>query len=178
MIIGLTGYARTGKDTVADILATRHGFQKRAFADPMREGLYRLNPAVEMDGYLVDLARAVDLCGWEYVKGHAVGFRGLMQRFGTSVGRELWGADFWVNQAMSGVDGLVVFSDVRFPNEADAIQAVGGHIWRIVRPDVGAVNSHVSEVAMDCFDVDAVISNDGDLPSLVAKVESLVGDLL
>ncbi len=35
-IIGLTGYASAGKDTVADLLATHLGFRKLAFADALR----------------------------------------------------------------------------------------------------------------------------------------------
>lgn len=35
-IIGLTGFAGTGKDTVADFLVTHHHFHKLAFADALR----------------------------------------------------------------------------------------------------------------------------------------------
>lgn len=35
-IIGLTGFAGTGKDTVADLLVTHLGFRKLAFADALR----------------------------------------------------------------------------------------------------------------------------------------------
>jgi hypothetical protein len=36
MIIGMTGKAGSGKDTVADILVHHHGFAKVAFADPIK----------------------------------------------------------------------------------------------------------------------------------------------
>jgi len=45
IIIGLTGYAGAGKDTVADALVTHAGFRKIAFADALRlevAGAYRL----------------------------------------------------------------------------------------------------------------------------------------
>src|SRR5574337_47019 len=35
-LIALTGFAGTGKDTVADLLAAHLGFEKHAFADPLR----------------------------------------------------------------------------------------------------------------------------------------------
>ena len=33
MIIGLSGYARSGKDTVAGILIGLHGYENRSFAE-------------------------------------------------------------------------------------------------------------------------------------------------
>lgn len=36
MIIGVSGNAGSGKDTIADYLVERHGFKKVAFADPMK----------------------------------------------------------------------------------------------------------------------------------------------
>jgi dephospho-CoA kinase len=44
MIIGISGYARSGKDTVANYLVEHHEFTRMAFADAMREALLRLNP--------------------------------------------------------------------------------------------------------------------------------------
>lgn len=37
LLIGLAGYAGSGKDTAADHLVNAHGFTKIAFADPLRE---------------------------------------------------------------------------------------------------------------------------------------------
>ena len=36
MIIGLSGYARSGKDTVAELLVLNYGFKRVAFADGIR----------------------------------------------------------------------------------------------------------------------------------------------
>jgi dephospho-CoA kinase len=61
MIIGLTGYARTGKDTVASVLVKDFGFERIAFADPIRELLYELNPKVNG----IYLREMVEEHGWE-----------------------------------------------------------------------------------------------------------------
>ncbi len=37
MIIGLSGLARSGKNTVADILTYKYGYRQLAFADTLRE---------------------------------------------------------------------------------------------------------------------------------------------
>ena len=43
MIIVLCGVAGSGKDTIADILAEKHGFHKESFAAPLKKML-KLNP--------------------------------------------------------------------------------------------------------------------------------------
>jgi 50S ribosomal subunit-associated GTPase HflX len=46
MIIGLSGYAQVGKDTVANILVQHHGYKRVAFADKIRECLFALDPII------------------------------------------------------------------------------------------------------------------------------------
>lgn len=160
--IGLSGYARSGKDTVGDHLANEHGYTKVSFADPMREALKRLNPTIDVDGYNVQLASALEYFTWDELKAHSDNIRPLLQRFGTEVGRDMFGQDFWVNYAISRLeDGArVVFTDVRFPNEAEAVKALGGKVWRIERPGVEAANGHASEHALDSYRFDVTLSND------------------
>lgn len=144
MIIGLCGYAQSGKDTVGSYLVDAYGFERIAFADAMRKAMYVLNPHVgQADLFLADL---VDQLGWDEAKQYAE-VRGLLQRFGTEVGREMFGNDFWVEVAFQGVkpDSKYVITDVRFPNEQDSIVAAGGDIWKVTRPGYGPVNAHVSD---------------------------------
>lgn len=173
MIIGLSGVARSGKDTVADHLVETYGFRKVSFADPIREALYRLNPDIELDGYDMKLASAVRLLGWEKLKDASSSIRGLMQRMGTEVGREMFGENIWVDTALKGItpEDNIVITDVRFPNEADAIQATGGKLWRIERPGVGPVNSHLSESALDAYDFPTKLANEGSIEDLWKKVD-------
>ena len=168
-VIGLSGYARAGKDTVGQfIIDTEMGWERVSFADPMREALYRLNPFIGAEGSEVKLRDAVDEYGWEEIKKWKSDLRPLMQRFGTEVGREMFGDSFWVDYALDRIpDGAkVVFTDVRFPNEADAVKALGGQVWRVERPGCVAANGHASETAMDGYDFDYVIYNDSDLETL------------
>jgi hypothetical protein len=171
--IALSGLARSGKDTVADYLVKNHGYVKMSFADPMREALYRLNPDIDVDGYDMKLATAVDLLGWEQLKSASQGLRGLMQRMGTEVGREMFGEDFWVNQAFNKAKQheLVVFADCRFPNEARTVEDCGGVVWRIERPGISAANSHPSETALDSYDFDWIALNDSTLENLWKSVD-------
>lgn len=176
-VIGLSGYARSGKDTVADILVNQHGYTKMSFAEPMREALYRLNPKIDVaDVQGISLATAVNGLGWEQLKGDSPDVRPLMQRLGTEVGRQMFGENFWVDQAIQRIpDGAkAVFADTRFQNEAQAIRELGGKVWRITRPGVGPTNNHISEVDLDNYEFDNRINNDGALEDLEKSVEFIL----
>jgi len=71
-ILGLSGYAQSGKDTIADYLVKNYGYTKISFADPIRKALYALNPKVNIADMLgVSLAAVVDGLGWENVKAES-----------------------------------------------------------------------------------------------------------
>lgn len=175
MMIGLSGWARSGKDTVASYLVEQHGFVRVSFADQMRTALYNLDPKIDLAGYRISLRAAVDLIGWEDLKSQSDDVRGLMQRMGTEVGRRLWGEDFWVEAAMRLVlpDTNIVISDVRYPNEADAIRRRDGQVWRITRDGVGPANSHDSETSLNTYPFDQYIANNGSIEATWAYVENL-----
>lgn len=174
MILAISGTARAGKDTVADYLVKHHGYTKMSFADPMREALYKLNPLVRtIEGTIVHLAQLVDTAGWENTKEITNDLRVLMQRLGTEVGREMFGQDFWVNLALSKVspNQRVVFSDCRFQNEANAVKAVGGEIWRVERPGFAAANDHISEHDLDEYFFEFIFENKSSLDDLYLILE-------
>lgn len=171
-LIGLSGYAGAGKDEVAKVLGDC-AWRRASFADPLRAALYALNPIITGDG-APRLRHHVDVHGWDYVKRNHFEVRSLLQRMGTEVGRNLFGADFWVDQAFRGIerDGgtRYVFTDCRFENEAQAIRERGGRVWRVTRPGIEAVNAHPSETALDLYDFDSHIDNDGTLDDLHERV--------
>ncbi|CAB4137759.1 hypothetical protein UFOVP325_85 [uncultured Caudovirales phage] len=178
MIIGLSGYARSGKDTVANYLIENHGFTRLAFADPMREALYALNPSLGLSR--LSLQEVIDEYSWDGYKDTLFGeeIRGLLQRMGTEVGRDMFGEHFWVdyllNKALE-VSGNVVISDVRFLNEANAIHQANGQVWRVNRPGIEAANSHASELQMDSFNnFDVVITNDTTIEELFLELTGLM----
>lgn len=180
MIIGVSGWARAGKDTIADHLVKKHGFVKMSFADPMRKALYLLNPRIQVaDLNNVPLAAAVDGLGWETLKDESPDIRPLMQRLGTEVGRHLFGETFWVDLAMRQVEQHenVVFADCRFQNEANAILSVGGSVVRVSRPGYEAANDHISEHDLDDFVFNEVLENSSGIPALQKQVDALATKL-
>lgn len=175
-LIGVTGYARVGKDTFAEGLAAHAGYSRMSFAQPVREMLYAQNPLVDVDGLRV--RAAVDHLGWEAAKDRVPELRRLLQSLGTQAGRELLGANVWVDAAMRRLDACpapkVVFADVRFPNEADAIRARGGIIVRVERDGHGPLNMHESETSMDDYEWDYVVRNNGTVDELHQKAADVI----
>ena len=168
MIIGLTGYAQSGKDTLAGMLIGLHGYQRIAFADKIREFLYETSP-----DYIKFL---VDEVGWEVAKQNQT-VRELLQNTGVGA-RKVFGEDFWIKEAFKNINinHKFVVTDVRFLNEAKAITDLGGQIWRIKRIGVTAVNGHVSETEMDGYPVDQIFTNNGSLQDLKNLIEKRMND--
>lgn len=178
MIIGLAGYARSGKDTVADHLVKEYGFVKFSFADPMREALKALNPWIQVNDIArMPLVQALRVYSWEDLKTESPDVRPLLQRMGTEVGRKLFGESFWIDQALKLAASYdnVVFSDVRYMNEANVLKFEGGTVWRIERDGVGPANDHGSEHDLDGYSgFDARVSNDGSLEELTSTINKLL----
>ena len=109
--------------------------------------------------------------GWENAKRFPE-VRRLLQVMGAEVGRNLIDPNLWVEMTMSGLnrDENIVITDVRFPNEYEAIKWAYGEIWRIERPGVEPVNGHYSETALDGWQFDRIIENSRGIPDLVLAV--------
>ncbi len=170
-LIALTGFAGVGKNTAADGLI---GWQQIAFADPLREMLYTLNPIVNefQTNRLQDL---VDQLGWDKAKRKYSEIRRLLQVFGTEVMRGMMDDEIWLKIGEGRLLGHcrmyedpIVFTDVRFENEAEMIRKYRGLIVRITRPGYEAVNGHASEAQE--ISADETIVNDGTIAELYRKI--------
>lgn len=180
-LIGLTGYAGSGKSTVADFLADR-GYEVHAFADPLREALLALNPVlpryVPSEGRLMRLQELVATAGWDAAKrdplvGQEV--RRLMQAMGDAM-RAQHGADVFVRLMERRTNGLdrVVIPDARYTNEAEWIRERCGIVVKVHRPGVDRLNEHSSEDGLPRHLVDNVIVNDSTLRQLQERTARLV----
>lgn len=176
MIVGLAGYARSGKDTAADVFVD-NGFIRVGFADLLKEFVYTVNPyVVDEGGYGVvhRLQDIVDAGGWEAAK-HYPESRRLLQVTGTEAARRLLGQNIWIdavfNSMQTGED--YVISDVRLKNERDRVKDAGGFMVWVHKPGVGP-SSHITESDLSEHDCDHVFVNSGTL----AEYRVIVGDLL
>lgn len=176
-LIGLHGFPRSGKDTAA-LALINDGFQRIALADPLRDGLLGVDPVIVNKFDWSDARRLSALVrdfGWETLKADdrfKDEVRRLSQNYGTEGGREIHGTSCWLDAAERRIcSPKVVVTDVRFPNEAGWIRQNGGLLVKVVRPGVGAVNTHASETPIEC---DAIIENDSTIEDLLGSIRQVV----
>jgi hypothetical protein len=170
-LVGLTGLAGAGKTTAAEVFTDWLPFTRLSFATPIKEMLRVIIPDVSDKE-----ARPPVLGG--YTVRHA------LQTLGTEWGRMQIDHDLWVRAAMEKARealgqtpcARVVFDDVRFENEAQAILDAGGVIVKIERPGVQGM-SHVSEKGLPDSMVTAVLQNNASVEELRLSVFKLAFQL-
>lgn len=177
-IIGITGRAGSGKDTVARHLTTyfKAHFRSVAFADPIRSGL---KAVFGWDDSYFDYPKKE-----EVIEMLGKSPRQIMQTFGTEWGRDRVNTDLWLKLAGIRMENLVgagfnvLVTDVRFQNEADWIRQQGGVIWHLDRDGSSTTSAHKSEAGVNFVIGDKRIDNNETLGWLIEKVEGLAVDLL
>ena len=185
VVLALTGYARSGKDTVGQVLVDEYGFERKAFADPLKAMALGIDPyiqitsqesGVEAQFTRLSTAFAASL-GWEELKSQS-DIRRLLQRLGTEGARQnLWDS-IWIDKLVREIqpDNKYVVTDCRFPNEADAIHKLGGLIIRIERPGLTAM-AHDSERLMNSINADFSITNDSTISVLHDRVRAVMAEI-
>lgn len=200
MLIGLNGQKLSGKDTVGTILVENYDFNRVAFADKLKQAAAALmNCSIhEVDKWkdydpayvIVYTTSTGDLSGKTYKERKAsFTWREFLQRFGTEMGRDVFGEDFWVDHCLLNpmkdripegwadkVD--IVVTDARFNNELKRIKDLGGYNFRINRPGLNGGDRHSSEALPDMTLIDGFIQNDGTIEHLRGEVANLVGSLV
>ena len=169
-LVGISGYARSGKDTVAGILVER-GWRRIAFADTLKLLAEKVDPPVDGHTSLRDLLGAG---GWEQAKSNQQ-VRRFLQDLGGGV-RDVLGLGIWVDALFRSTNGhtKIVIPDMRYPNEMAEIKRRGGLTVRVNRPGIGPAPGHISDIALDEAHFDLVIDNDGNLQDLRQKVEDVL----
>ena len=144
MIIGLTGFIGSGKDTVANMLCDV-GATQESFASPLK-----------------DVCASV--FGWErhLLEGNTIASRDFretpdmfwtrklgidnftprlaLQLIGTDIMRNHFNSDIWISsmeyRLRKSNSNIIVVSDARFQNELNLIKDMGGKVLTVVREDL------------------------------------------
>lgn len=156
-VVGLSGKARSGKNFLAQRVVRPMGFSPWALATPLKqEAVIRHNAPVDEVFGIGGIEKSLKV-------------RKLLQVLGTEEGRDKYGEDVWLKfaelfmlmQYESGQDRFVI-PDVRFPNEVQWVQSLGGKVYRINGRGglAGDAAEHPSETALDDYvGFDKVIDN-------------------
>jgi hypothetical protein len=226
MIIGIVGFIGSGKGTVGEILTQEYGFTQMAFAGALKDAAANMfgwdRKLLEGDTKESRVYREIPDPFWTealcplYIKQTDTVYadftpRLALQLLGTEAGREIFGDTLWISALKRHIDNLsagvnkdFVVTDVRFPNEIDAINNWGGFVYRVRRgeepewyklaemqnrtPDghqhlnenVGRTmqdkypDVHFSEWAWVGSEFDGIIENDGSVADLHEKIEELI----
>lgn len=195
MIIGISGKAGSGKDTVAQIIQflnfqedfpeVHTTFRNRPytfwnqewrilkFAYAVKE-VASLLTNIPVEDFEKSEVKAMSLGkDWNYMT-----VRDLLQKIGTDAIRDNVHENAWVNALMSQYregDNWII-TDVRFFNEANAIKERGGVLVRLNRQSDVLINAnHPSETALDDYKgFDFCLDNTGTIDELVESVKDVM----
>ena len=195
LLVGLSGYAGSGKTAAATRLTLRWGMTRQHIAEPLRRMLASLMRDFGYCEEHIERYLTGDLKE-ELIEGIGATSRHCQITLGTEWGRQqirsdLW-ADLWVRQAQLAGGG-VMNDSVRFPNEEIAIRDSDvGFTVLIQRPGTGPAafkwkrlgpllyrrfgcmwGVHDSE-RVDRLNPDYVVVNDGTLSDLYDKIDAIM----
>lgn len=169
IIIGLTGKAGHGKNTVADIICSlcpHYDFKQVGFADKVKE-VYTVVTGEQVENTLE--WKNTFLPDWGFTR------REMLQKIGTDAMRNGLDQDVWLKALGLNLKPYqnYLITDVRFPNEVTYIREVlSGDVVRILRPGYDSGTPlHTSETSLDHLNFPEII-NDGSLNDLTENVLS------
>jgi hypothetical protein len=141
LLISITGFIGSGKDTVANYLTTNHGFRKESWAGSLKDAVSHIFgwDRELLEGttkYSREWREQVDPWWSERLNIPQLTPRWILQQWGTDVCRQHFHDDIWIasaeNKLRNSKDDIVL-TDTRFPNELEAIKKLGGISIRINR---------------------------------------------
>jgi hypothetical protein len=195
-LIGFCGYAGSGKDSCADLLVSKLGYEKRSFAAPLRALALHLNPLMMIEDprrlpkgqvVLERYANLIERDGYEATKRAHEDVRQFLVALGHGA-RQALGEDVWLDAALPvSKDGApvdyagkkVVLSDVRYENEVRRILGLGGLVVLLERPGVEPAHEAEAKSIARVKELIAteprivIVRNGGDLELLATQVRAI-----
>lgn len=188
MIIGISGKAQAGKDTIGNMLAYFiHFYNNPGFLNFRKLKSYYELINWEHKYFGLPLKQCLqpllhctldDLNNQEYKQSILpwlnCSIRELLQNFGTGI-RNTVDFDFWIKALFKDYteNSKWIITDVRFKSEAEAIKSKNGILIRVNKNSAGAGN-HQSEIDLDDYSkFDFIIDNNGTLEDLFNKVYNI-----
>jgi hypothetical protein len=182
LIIGFGSKRLSGKDTAANFMSalmTSRGYQVRrdSFASTLKD-VCRVVFGFSTEQMNDPEQKIIEDEFWGFTP------RWAMQRVGTEAFREQIQQDIWVKclaRRFLQDERSVVVSDLRFENEARAIQGLGGFVIRMDRRiEFDEVqDTHLSELGLDRFqDWNYIIDNNYSLDDLEKALAGILHEIM
>lgn len=140
MLVGFVGLIGSGKGTAGEILRDKYHFKADSFAAPVKDAVAALfnwpRHLLEGDTKESRAFREEPDAYWSLIMGRQYTPREALQKMGTEVGRNQFHKDLWVKCLEKRVRYAtcnIVITDVRFPNEIEALINQGGRVIVIER---------------------------------------------
>jgi len=199
MLIGISGKIGSGKDTVGNIIemlaATNDptvNWEIKKYAGKLKE------IACILTGCTLEQLENQEFKKLQIGSDWGMTYRELLQKLGTEAMRNGLHENVWVNALYADYkakwvptgDSVAeedvslekeypnwIITDMRFPNEFDAVKVRDGITIRVNRDDQTKavdVNAHSSENALDDHNFDYVIYNNGSMSDLITKVREIL----
>jgi hypothetical protein len=176
MLIGLNGRLKAGKDTTYGLIneIVPGGAERVSFAEPLKRSAAA---AIGIDVETLEELKGREGLFYELkvpVTDDVFRFnvRQYLQWYGTEAHREVFGDNFWVDQALppdlDHSDRLIVVTDMRFPNEAQRVKDLEGITVKVERETATAHAAHASEQNIDHM-IDYFLDNTGTLDDLYTE---------
>jgi hypothetical protein len=182
-IILLSGWAGSGKDTVADYLVTKHGYKKFAFATPLK------NLASQLFSFPRELADSQEGKRKLWQVGYSEKTIRQILLDVARIDKFRFGDDIYVNETVAQIakespHSNIVISDTRYLNEIRVILEFAikeqheFEVWRISsRDQTNSPVYDISEHVLDTYRANVYITNPGDsLENLYSILEDVLSD--
>lgn len=172
LLLGLIGFAGSGKSEVGRYLVSDHGFRLVKFADGLKSMMRAFLSEAGVDNATIDRMIEGDLkevpCDALMGKTPRHAMITLGKDWRDMIHPQLFMATALHKAKSLGVD-RVVFDDLRYLSGAEFFKSHGGVIWRVQRPDVGPKSNHPSETETLDIIPDEAILNSGTIDDLHDK---------
>ncbi len=155
ILIGISGKKKSGKDTVFSnirALLPLLNVERIGFADALKQ----------------EVASAFGV-SIEYLEANKTAFRSILQAWGDGR-REITSKTYWIEKVTRKLNDsradVVVIPDVRYKNEFNFINTLGGYMIRLHRSNWDSSDQHPSEIELDGVTFKHNILNDTTLDDL------------
>jgi len=185
VLVGLMGIKGSGKTTGADFLVKKYNFVEKSFAECLKKACKELFLLSDEQVFGTQEQKETPDPRWfnctprkilQFVGTELL--RDNLEKIMPGLGQNIFTHHFelWYQTELKKNPNLrVIISDVRFKNEIDFIQSLGGSVIKIDRPAAQTNDMHSSELELQSITIyDHLIENNGTVNDLYDNIDNFI----